>query len=150
MHYQYWPLQVIVPKNTPASAPYSQSWPIVQGHMRDLRVQIPPGHNGRTGLRVKYMGTQVMPWVAGLWLVGSGDVFTIPWADEVMATGWAVEAYNVDTTSHNFYLYAAVMPTVEPAQASLLNRLFSSPAAQQHHAAVSGLASHVQPGGKRV
>jgi hypothetical protein len=115
MHWQYYPLVVSTPASTPAASPASAAFPIVQGEMRSMRIQIPAGHNGRTGIRVAYHGTVVMPWSLTGWLIGSGDTFTIPWNDEVNATGWNVQTYNTDRVSHSFYLYAEVLPVLGTA-----------------------------------
>jgi hypothetical protein len=109
-HWWFFPLTVMVPAGTTAAAPYTVAWPLWQGELNMVRVQIPPGHNGRTGLQVAYDGQVIIPWANQGWLTGSGDTFDIPWEGEIMAEGITVAAWNSDSVEHNFYCYAQVHP----------------------------------------
>lgn len=139
MHWQYWPRTVTTSANTPVSGPQIDQWPIVQGQLRQFRIQIPAGHNGRTGLKINYHGTEVIPWNLNSWLIGSGEVFTIPWGDEIMETGLSIITYNIDSMAHTFYLYAEVWPTVEPVVQFSPGGLFAPPHSQPGHAKVAAL-----------
>ena len=120
MHWQYWPLQVQVPARTPASAPVAATFPIPQGHLKQLEIQVPAGHHGQTGIRVLYQGVQVYPWsITRSWLIEDGRLRTVEWGDEIMATGVSVQAYNTDLIAHSFYLLAEVWPVVTEAQAAV-------------------------------
>jgi hypothetical protein len=119
---QYTPLQVPVPAGTPQSAPVAVTWTLYPGWVNTFRVQIPPGHNGLTGVRLVYQSTPVVPFAAAGWLVGDKDVFEIPWDDEIMNRGLVAQAYNTDVHPHTFWLYADVdpyryrqLPSITPA-----------------------------------
>jgi hypothetical protein len=146
MHWQYWPLSVTVPAGTAAASPATTKWPIVQGHLKQVRVEIPTGHNGRTGIRLVYQGTEIVPWSLNAWLIGNGQTFTIPWADEIMATGLSAQAYNTDSTSHTFYLYAEVWPTVAAAAAEAVAGKAAHPAAHPAHGKVKAIRRVVGAG----
>jgi hypothetical protein len=118
MHYQYWPLAVQVPASTPEAGPVSAAFDVVQGHMKQVEIQIPTGHNGLTGMRLLYQGQQIYPWANYSWLTDNGALRICQWGDEIMGTGLSVQAWNTDTVPHAFYLLAEIWPTVDPASAS--------------------------------
>ena len=109
MH-QFTPLLVTVPASTPQASPVTVAWPVYPGWLAYVIIEIPAGHNGLTGIRVTYQQTPVIPFNLTSWLVGSGQRFTVPWEDEVMAQGLRVQAYNTDAWPHSFYLYADIDP----------------------------------------
>lgn len=139
MHWQYWPKVVTCAASTTTTAPQTDTWPITQGQLRQFRINIPAGHNGRTGIRLVYFGTTIIPWNLSGWLVGSGEVFTVPWGDEIMQTGLTVQTYNLDSSAHTFWLYAEVLPVVTPAAASPLEGMFTRPQDSKHHARIRQL-----------
>ena len=109
MH-QFRPLLVTVPPSTPKTAPITVNWTVYPGWLAYFIIDIPPGHNGLTGLRVIYQTTPVIPFDLSSFLVGSGTRFVVPWEDEVMASGLSVQAYNIDKNPHSFYLWADIDP----------------------------------------
>lgn len=141
MHWWYYPAEVTPPAGTTSSAPASSVWTLPQCHLEEIRIQIPPGHNGRTGLRIRYMGTQIVPWVAGYWLIGNGDTFTIPWKGEIMPRGVAIESYNIDSVAHTFRLYATLLPSVEPDMESQAPGRRLTPQRAPAHRQIRGLTS---------
>lgn len=144
MHWWYMPLTVTTAAGTLATAPQVNTWTLRDGQLRAFHIEIPPGHNGRTGIKIYYQGTQVVPWDAAVWLVGSGRTILVPWEDDIMARGWKVQTYNVDSAAHTFWLYAEVLPDIaSPAQASPAQFL-AQPAQSAHHARVKKL--RVLPG----
>lgn len=110
IHHQYWPLSPVIAKNRSSSNPVSTPWPIVQGILHSVVIQIPAGHNGLTGVKVTFNGQQIIPWSNNAWLVGSGDTFDFSWGQEIMATGLALVAYNTDISPHQFFAYADIEP----------------------------------------
>jgi hypothetical protein len=110
IHHRHYPLSPIIGAKTPVAAAVSTPFPLVAGVLHSMRIQIPSGHNGVTGVRITYQGQQIMPWSNLAWLVGSGDTFTLAWDAEVMDTGLAVVAYNLDLVPHQFWLLADVTP----------------------------------------
>lgn len=142
MHWQYWPITVSPTPGTLPTAPHDRTWNFTQGILAEITIQIPPGHNGRTGIRIVYHGTVIIPWSLTGWIIASGETFTFDWDDEIMSTGLVVETYNTDITVHNFYLRAKVLPTVEPAPASLTGNTGGAIVPEATIAAVQQLGSN--------
>jgi hypothetical protein len=118
MHWRYFPLNITVPKNTAATAPVSTPYPMVQGLLKRVEIQIPAGHHGNTGIRLLYENVQIYPWgVTENWLTDSGALRTAEWGDEIQAWAIYVQTYNTDLVAHQFRLLAEVWPSVEPAPA---------------------------------
>lgn len=141
IHHQLWPLSPVIPAGTPASSPVSTPWNIVQGHCDGFRVQVPNGHNGLTGFKIVYNGQQIIPWSNNAWLVGSGDTFSLPWGEEIMATGLVFTAYNTDLVAHQFWALADVRPVLGEAPASFASTIgpsLPSPATLRAVAALTG------------
>lgn len=141
IHYEYWPLSPTIAKGRPPSNPVSTPWPIVQGHLHSITVRVPAGHNGLTGFRITYNGQQIMPWSNFAWEIGSGDVFTYRWEEEIMATGLVLICYNTDITPHQFFAQAEIQPvlgTPPGAVAGSPGLAIPSAAAQAAIAALSG------------
>ena len=110
LHHQYWPLSPVIPKNTAVGSAISTAWPIVQGHLYNIKVRVPAGHNGLTGFRITYLGQQIMPWSNLAWEIGSGDTFVYEWDEQMMATGLALVCYNTDIVAHQFFATADIVP----------------------------------------
>lgn len=139
MHWWYMPLSVTTPAGTHTTSPLVSPWPLRDGRLREFDIEFPPGHNGRTGIKILYQQTQVIPWDSAAWLVGSGRVFTIPWDDDITAAGWKVQTYNVDSTAHTFWLYAKVLPVVTSGQGATAADIITGPATAAGHAKVKKL-----------
>jgi hypothetical protein len=148
VHWQYWPITVTPAPGTQPAAPHDRTWNFTQGILAAIQIQIPAGHNGRTGIRIVYHGTVIIPWSLSGWIIASGETFTFDWDDEIMATGLVVETYNTDITPHNFYLRAKVLPTVEAAPAQLTGNLGGAIVPEATIAAVRQLGSS-RGGGSR-
>lgn len=142
MHWQYWPITVSPPANTPIATPHTRNWNFTQGILAAVTIQVPAGHAGRTGIRLVYHGTVIIPWSLTGWIIASGETFTFDWDDEIMATGLQIQAYNTDITVHNFYLRAKVLPTVEQAPAALTGNLGGAIVPEETIAAVRQLSSN--------
>jgi hypothetical protein len=115
LHHRLMPISPVIAARTPASSPVSVNWPLVYGTLHNIRIQIPAGHNGLTGCRITYLGQEIIPWSNNAWLVGSGDVFNVPWEAEIMNYGVAFTAFNTDLVPHQFFAYADITPFVGAA-----------------------------------
>lgn len=140
LHHKYYPLSPVVPAGTAVAAALSFPFPLETGHLHGMQVQIPAGHNGLTGVRILYLGQQVIPWSNYAWLVGSGDNFTFAWDAEVMATGLTVQAYNTDLTAHQLFLRADLTPDYPGPPSPYTAGLTAAPPSAATLAAVSTLA----------
>lgn len=140
MH-QFTPLLVTAPPGTPKTAPVTVPWAVYPGWLAYFIIEIPAGHNGLTGIRVTYQTTPVVPFDLSSWLVGSGQRFEVPWQDEVMQTGLAVQVFNTDVYAHSWYLYADIDPYLAVYKGQLAPGLPPAVPGAAALAAVSALSS---------
>jgi hypothetical protein len=110
--HQYWPLSVTIPAGTAPGAPVSASWPMTQGWLQGIDLDIPAGHNGTTGLKILYQGTQIVPWSLTTWLVLNRPAYGFTWNEQIMAVGLTVQAYNTGQWAHTVFLRAQVIPVL--------------------------------------
>lgn len=143
MH-QFRPLLVTVPAGTAKTAPITVSWPVYPGWLAYFIIDIPPGHSGLTGIRLTYQTTPVVPFDLNSWLVGSAQRFNIPWQDEIMASGLAVQAYNTDKYIHSFYLWADIDPYLDTYRGQLTG---GGPPAVPSAAVLAGVGALASLGG---
>lgn len=141
MHYQYWPLAVTAPAGTLITAPVTVPWPIVQGHLKQIEVDIPGGGAGSTGIRVVYCGTVIFPWALGGWLVPVRNYYSVDWDDEIMATQLQVQMYNTDLYPHTTYWRAEVWPNVGAAPAGVASGPAPPPQQLPGFGQIAGLMS---------
>jgi hypothetical protein len=140
IHHQYWPLSPSCPANTPQSAARTVNWAIADGTMHAIRVMIPVGHKGTTGIRILYCGQQIMPWSNSFYLQGAGDTFDFAWGEEIMATNLQVQMYNTDRAAHNWWLYADIEPSLGTPPAAVAGTPGLSLPAPDTLAQISALA----------
>jgi len=115
IHHRYYPLSPTIAAKTSQANATTTPWPVTQGRLHSVRIQIPSGHNGVTGIRITYLGQQIIPWSNNSYLVGSGDTFTLAWDAEIMPNGLAVVAFNTDLVPHQFWLLADITPDLGQA-----------------------------------
>lgn len=144
MRYQLWPLVVTVPPSTSASSPVSTPWPLTQGHLERIFVDVPAGHKGQTGLAIFYMGTPVIPWAANSWLILDAQSKEILWHDEIMEQGFTVKAYNTGKAAHSFWLYAEIWPDVSPAGTAVIGTSHVAARRKETRAKVARLSREVR------
>jgi hypothetical protein len=99
-----YPLTVTVPAGTLASAPLSVPFVTEDNVIVSIEIEVPPGHNGLTGIRVMKGDVQLIPWGANSWITANDYVHTFPVNDYVPTSDVKVQAYNTGTYPHNFFL----------------------------------------------
>ncbi len=97
-------VQFTVPAGTPIAAPAVQPVVLSDANLDTVRVLVPDGHSGLTGLRITWAGTQIMPYNVGTWLISNDEIFDWPADDEITANGLSLAGYNLDIYPHTFYL----------------------------------------------
>lgn len=147
MHWQYWPLGVTVPASTPANNPFTIGWPLSQGFLERVEIDIPGGHAGLTAIQVTYMHTVIFPWQLGGFLVPARNYYDVEWGDQIEAVGLRINAFNTDLYPHTFYLRAKIWPDVRGPAAAPAGALFAPPPSPQLLAAVGGMSSIGSAGG---
>jgi hypothetical protein len=96
--------QFTVPAGTAIAAPVSQPVALEDANLDTVRVLVPDGHSGLTGLRITWGGTQILPINAGSWIISNDEIFDWPADEEVTASGLSLTGYNTDIYPHTFYL----------------------------------------------
>ena len=78
-------------------------------YLERLRIVIPAGHVGLTGIAVRMEGTVVLPWSGGSpWLVGNGHDWVFEMGDLEMGNPLQVLTYNLDRRVHTHEIHATV------------------------------------------
>jgi hypothetical protein len=104
-----YPATVTVPAGTAIAAPFSQAVPLEDGKLVSIRLVIPDGHAGLTGIRFTRAGTQVIPYSQTVsWIISNDDKIEIEYDGDMSATGVVAVAYNTDIFDHAFYLLCRV------------------------------------------
>lgn len=102
------PLEAVVvttPAHTPASAPLDTSVRLRRGLLGRIRVRIPSGHVGITGLRLLYADQIVLPFSIDEWVRGNDDLLDFDLALEVGAQPVVIRTFNDDAFDHSHVVY---------------------------------------------
>lgn len=110
-----------VPKNTPTTAPYTESFSIVTGILNQVGVIVAPGHAGLTGCAIDKGLHQIAPVSGSEWFSGDDSVFSYPEYIEISSddTELTLRGYNNDDTyDHAFIVSISILPSwvVLPAE----------------------------------
>lgn len=108
---------VTVPAGTLPTAPQVTSWVTEDNDVLDIEVEIPPGHNGLTGVRVMKGDVQLLPFGTNTWLIANdySRVFTV--GEYLPTVDVKIQAYNQGSFSHTFYLRMTVVNHTVPVPA---------------------------------
>lgn len=92
-----------VPAGTPQSAPATFVIPMPNGHIADVNLVVPNGHNGLTGFQLILSGTPIIPYGGASFLVAND--YDKSWdIDQDFNEGQVVMAgFNTDIFAHTFY-----------------------------------------------
>jgi|SRR5579859_322525 len=105
-----------VAAHTPASAPVSIPWVTENNTIVDIELEVPPGHNGQTGLRVMKGDIQLVPWGVGTFIIANNYNRVFP-VNAYLNTGdMSLQGYNTGQYPHTFYLRMTIIDYI-PAQA---------------------------------
>ena len=95
---------IVVPAGTTVAAPLGVDTSFLQAAVSEIRIRIPDGHVGLTGIRLLYADSQVIPVTAGTWITGNDDVIDLPIVGYPTGGDWSVQAYNLGQFSHTFFV----------------------------------------------
>lgn len=113
---------ITVPTGTAIATPQTTVLTLRDAIMERIEVRVPPGPSGLMGFAFLHSGQQVIPFVAGQWIVTDDEA--IDWAVERYPTGdkWSLRAYNLDVYDHTIHcrfhlreLGPAVVQLAQPA-----------------------------------
>ena len=110
---------ITVPAGTLSTAPMKQAWLTEDNVVQWIELEIPPGHNGFTGIRVMKGDTQLMPWGVGTWVTANNYVNRFDVDDYVPTNDVSIEAYNTGAYPHTFYLRMAITDLADTSTTNL-------------------------------
>lgn len=113
-----------VPANTAETSAVSSAVTLGQVELDEVRIRIPPGHAGLTGVQVLIGGEAIAPWgQASEWFVGDDEheIFQIGLG---VAERVTIRAFNADETyQHTFYLTFVVRDRARAGDRGMLRTL---------------------------
>lgn len=110
-----------VPKNTPTTAPYTETFRVVTGILNQIAIIVAPGHAGLTGCAIDRGLHQIAPVSGSEWFSGDDSMYNYPEYIEIRSdqTDLTLRGYNLDDTyNHAFIVTVSVLPSwvVLPAE----------------------------------
>lgn len=118
-----------VAAGTAIAAPQLLPVALEDAQLESVRIIIPDGHNGLTGLQIQWSGVQVVPFGQGTWITANGEVIDWDWADEITAGGLALAGYNTDVFAHSFYLRWTIADLAAQPTATVVSAQAAGPVA---------------------
>lgn len=100
--------QFTVPAGTALASPVTQTWVTEDNTIVDIELEVPPGHNGLTGIRVTKGGTSLLPYNSNSWIVANDYSRTFPVNDYIPTGDLTLQGYNTGQYNHTFYLRMTV------------------------------------------
>jgi hypothetical protein len=112
-------IAVTVPPGTPSSAPQSTKWVTENNTIVDIELEVPPGHNGLTGIRIVKGDVQLIPWSAGTFIVANDYTRVFAVGAYIPTTDMTIQAYNTGAYPHTFYLRMTIEDYNPPVSTSV-------------------------------
>jgi hypothetical protein len=116
-----------VPAGTPIAAPVSVAVALEDNTLDRVSVTVPDGHNGLTGLRITWGGTQVLPFAAGTWVTANGQVIDQELGQEITAGGLVLTGYNTGIYPHSFHVLWHISELAEAAGVTIVSAQAAAP-----------------------
>lgn len=135
-----------VPAATPAAAPVSMLWAFDQGTLVSVRIVVPSGHSGLTGIRVLWAGTPIIPFAGAGFIISDDDKMEWEINQEINAGSITVQGYNTDIYPHTFYLRGLLLGLGASQPASLVAVPAAAQPADATLAAIAAISSEGPPG----
>ncbi len=98
-----------VPPGTLAAAPVSMPWVTENNTIMDIELEVPPGHNGLTGIRVMKGDTQLIPWSSGTFIIANDYNRVFPVGAYISTGDVTIQGYNTGAYPHTFFLRMTVV-----------------------------------------
>lgn len=127
-----YPLQLNVPAGTLPTAPQITPWVTEDNVVVSIELEIPPGHNGLTGIRIMKGDTQLLPFASNTWIIANDYSRVFPIDDYIPTGDLKVQAYNQGSYPHAFFLrmtmtlYTPQVAGSSPTDANALTGLTGS------------------------
>ena len=103
-----WEIQVTVPAGTLQAAPQVTPWITEDNLINLIELEVPPGHNGLTGIRVMKGDVPLLPYNSNSFIVANAYTNSFPVNDYVPTRDVSIQAFNTGAYPHTFYLRMTV------------------------------------------
>jgi hypothetical protein len=101
-------IQVTVPAGTAQANPQVTPWVTEDNLINLIELEVPPGHNGLTGIRVMKGDTPLLPYNANSFIVANAYTSAWPVNDYIPTSDLKIQAFNTGAYPHTFYLRMTV------------------------------------------
>ena len=95
------------------------------GNVVGVSILIPDGHYGLTGLALLQANQQIIPWVAGSFLVANNETLNFPISLPLDTQQWSVQTFNTGKYPHTFYIRFSVNEVTLPTASFLPSPSFN-------------------------
>lgn len=120
---QVFSFQVTIPPGTPLATPFRQNITLPDRKVDILEITVPPGPGGAMGFAITTRGINVIPTVAGTYIVTDDRHISWPLTDQPTSGDWEVSGYNTGVWPHTVYLDWLVDLVDIPASQPLLTQV---------------------------
>ncbi len=120
---------VLVPANTPQSAPQLSSLSMPPRVVTEVEIRVPPGPLGNLGFQLAAAGRPFIPRNAGAYVVTDDEVISWALEEQITSGAWQLIAYNTGDFPHTIHVrFLTQLPAARgagallPIPASVLSR----------------------------
>lgn len=108
---RYYRYPVTCPNTTPVSAPTSTSLAVSgTSSLESVRIVVPNGHAGLTGIRLDYSGETILPFShPSTWLIGNSNDWLFDMGGFSITSKLTVVTYNTDVFDHSWEMHFKVI-----------------------------------------
>jgi hypothetical protein len=99
---------VTTPAGTSQAAPLTTDLPLEDSLLKELRIIVPAGHSGLTGVRLLQAHQQIIPWDNNSYIVGNDRVIDVPFDNEMTVSGLQAVTYNTDIFDHSHHIEVVI------------------------------------------
>lgn len=116
---------VTVPASIAQASPQTTDVSFADGQVVRVELDVPAGHTGHTGIRIRAATGAFIPYTSGAFLVADDHDFGWDVVGIIDTGSFDVQTFNTDIYPHSFYLRFSVLdfaystPTVEAPPVSL-------------------------------
>lgn len=106
------------------ASPTSTSWDVgAPVRLEEIRLIIPNGHAGLTGIRVDYSGQTILPWsYPSQWFIGNESDWAFDMGALEVSAPLTVYTYNTDAITHGWELVAKISDADPPTTQATMQR----------------------------
>lgn len=98
----------VAPGTLPAN-PQVTPWVTEDNDVPEIEIEIPPGHNGLTGIRVMKGDVQLLPYGVNTFLIANDYSRVFPVGEFLPTSDVKIQTYNQGTYPHTFYLRMTIL-----------------------------------------